>query len=42
MKKAMICQPMNGLADEEIEKIKLEATKELSAMGYEVVNTFFN
>ena len=42
MKKAMICQPMNGLSDEEIEKTKLEATKELSNMGYEVVNTFFN
>ena len=41
-KKVMICQPMNGLSDEEIEKTKLEATKELSKQGYEVVNTFFN
>lgn len=41
-KKVMICQPMNGLTDEEIEKTKLEATKELSSLGYEVVNTFFN
>lgn len=40
-KKAMICQPMNGLSDEEIEKTKLEAAKELSKEGYEVVNTFF-
>lgn len=41
-KKAMICQPMNGLTDEEIEKTKLKATKELSTLGYEVINTFFN
>lgn len=37
----MICQPMNGLTDEEIEKTKLETAKELSKEGYEVVNTFF-
>lgn len=42
MKKVMISQPMNGLSDDEIEKVKLEAAKELSKEGYEVVNTFFN
>ena len=42
MKKAMISQPMNGLSDKEIEKVKLEATKELSAMGFETINTFFS
>ena len=42
MKKVMISQPMNGLSDDEIEKVKLEAAKELSKDGYEVVNTFFN
>ena len=41
-KKVMISQQMNGLTDEEIEKTKLKATKELVAKGYEVVNTFFN
>lgn len=30
MKKVMICQPMNGLTDEEIEKTKLEVAKDLS------------
>lgn len=42
MKKVMLSQPMKGLTDEEIEKTKLEAVKELSKEGYEVVNTFFN
>jgi hypothetical protein len=42
MKKVMLSQPMKGLTDEEIEKTKLEAAKELSKEGYEVVNTFFN
>ncbi len=42
MKKAMISQPMNGLSDDEIEKTKLEAAKELSKKSYEVVNTFFS
>lgn len=41
-KKVMISQPINDLTDEEIEKTKLEAIKELSSLGYEVVNTFFN
>ena len=41
MKKAMISQPMNGLSDEEIEKVKLEAAKKLSVLGYEVVDSFF-
>lgn len=41
-KKAMISQLMNGLSDEKIEKTKLKATKELSALGYEVVDSFFN
>ena len=33
MKKVMLSQPMKGLTDEEIEKTKLEAAKELSKEG---------
>ena len=39
-KKVMICQPMNDLSDEEIEKAMLEAAKELAKEGYESVLTF--
>ncbi len=38
---AMISQPMKGLSDEEIEKVKAKATEILNKMGYEVINTFF-
>lgn len=41
MKTVMISQPMNGLTDEEIEKVKSEATKELSKGHYKIINTFF-
>ena len=40
-KKAMISQPMNGLTDEEIEKTRNKAIKQLERLGYEVVNTLF-
>ena len=39
--KAMICQPMNGLTDEQIENVRNKAIEELQNGGYEVVNTFF-
>ena len=41
MKTVMIRQPMNGLTDEEIEKVKSEAIRELSKKHYKVINTFF-
>ena len=41
MKKIMISQPMTGLTDDEIMEIKDRATAKLTAMGYEVINTFF-
>lgn len=40
-KKAMISQPMNGLTDEEIEKTRNKAIKQLERLGYKVVNTLF-
>jgi hypothetical protein len=41
MRKAMIVQPMNGLADEEILEVKAKATERLNQLGFDVVNTFF-
>lgn len=41
-KKAMICQPMRGLTDEEILSKRNEAKTFLENLGYEVVNTFFD
>ena len=41
-KKAMICQPMRGLTDEEILSKRNEAKSFLENLGYEVVNTFFD
>lgn len=40
-KKAMISQPMNGLTDEEIEKTRNKAIRQLERLGYKVVNTLF-
>lgn len=40
-KLAMISQPMNGLTDEEIGKVKTNAEELLTKMGYEVIDTFF-
>lgn len=42
MKKAMISQPMNGLSDEQIMRVKRKAKKHLEDLGYEVLDTFFN
>ena len=41
MKKAMISQPMAGKTDEEIVEDRERAVAALTAMGYEVVNTYF-
>lgn len=41
MKKAMISQPMAGRTDEEIVEDRERAVAALTAMGYEVVNTYF-
>ena len=41
-KKAMICQPMRGLTDEEILSVRNEAKSFLESLGYEVINTFFD
>lgn len=41
-KKAMICQPMRGLTDEEILSKRDEAKAFLENLGYEVINTFFD
>lgn len=42
MKKAMISQPMGGLTDAKIERIRRAAKKKLENLGYEVINTHFN
>lgn len=41
MKKAMISQPLNGKADEEITRTREAAIKALESMGYEVINTLY-
>ena len=41
MKKAMLSQPMNGLADDEIVAVRNRAVKYLEDNGFEVVNTLF-
>ncbi|MDR2149853.1 MAG: DUF4406 domain-containing protein [Spirochaetaceae bacterium] len=41
MKKVMISQPMKGLTDEQIKKVRVEAIEKLQADGYEVVDNFF-
>ncbi len=41
MKKAMLSQPMAGLAQEEIVATRERAIKELESRGFEVVNTLF-
>ena len=41
MKKAMLSQPMNGKANEEIIEIRDKAIKALEGKGYQVVNTLF-
>lgn len=40
--KAMISQPMNGLSEEEIQKVRLKAIEDLEEKGYEVVSTYFD
>lgn len=42
MKRAMISQPMNGLDDEKINKVRSKAKTELEKLGFEVINTFFS
>lgn len=42
MKKAMICQPMNGLTDEEINAVREDSKQFLEANGYEVLDTYFD
>lgn len=42
MKKAMISQPMAGKTDEEIVEDRERAVAALTAMGYEVINTYFS
>ena len=39
--KAMLSQPMAGKTDEEIVETRERAIRELEAIGYEVINTFF-
>jgi hypothetical protein len=41
-KLAMISQPMAGLSDTEITKVRNEAVLYLHNQGYEIVNTYFN
>lgn len=40
-KKAMICQPMNGLTEEEIKAVRENATEFLNANGYKVIDSYF-
>ena len=40
--KAMISQPMGGLTDEKIERVRKEAKTTLEELGYEVIDTKFN
>lgn len=40
--KAMISQPMGGLTDEKIERVRKEAKSTLEELGYEVIDTKFN
>lgn len=39
--KAMISQPMQGLTDEKIERVRSEAKSKLESLGYEVIDTKF-
>lgn len=41
MKKAMISQPMHGKSEDEIIKVRENATEFLESQGYEVVDTYF-
>ena len=41
-KKAMICQPMRGLTDEEILSVRNKAKSFLENLGYEVIDTYFD
>lgn len=41
MMKAMLSQPMNGKADEEIKATRDKAIAVLTSKGYEVINTLF-
>ena len=41
MKKAMLSQPMAGKTEKEIIETRARAIAELSARGYEIVNTLF-
>ena len=40
-KVVMICQPMNGKTDEEIQKVRNEAKAELETQGYIVAESYF-
>jgi len=40
MKKAMISQPMANRSEEEIKNTRDKAIKTLTALGYDVVNTY--
>lgn len=37
----MICQPMNGKTDEEIQKVRNEAKDKLEGLGYTVADSYF-
>ena len=39
--RAMISQPMRGVADDDVEAVRSAASARLSAMGYSVVDTLF-
>lgn len=41
-KTAMVSQPMRGLSEEEIEKTRDTAIKDLQSRGYQVLNTYFD
>lgn len=41
MKKAMLSQPMNGIAEKEIVETRNRAIRKLESLGYEVINTYF-
>lgn len=40
--KVMISQPMNGLTDEKIERVRNETKKKLEDLGHEVVDSKFS
>lgn len=42
VKYAMVSQPMRGLSEEEIEKTRDAAIKDLQSRGYDVLNTYFD